>query len=219
MGQLTFTFKVKLNSKFKLKSTFTPFWACEFVRAISHHQLKSVFQILDHCYGPYWFWAWLNVIFSFIFNLKPVLFYQTMRLLFICVGLYIFSETIASQCSTFHRALHICGFLYAHGQGSTVDRETALFYFLVGPSEPNEPSTRRLALDFTSSYWFSPFYTHLTWRNFICQHSVITEATVKRRPLVFIWFNFHWETPGSVGSGKYARHRDTGYPQSVPHSY
>ena len=35
----------------------------------------------------------------------------------------------------------------------------------------------------------SPIYTHLTWRNFICQHTVITETTVKQRPLVFIWFN------------------------------
>ena len=30
-----------------LKSKFTPFWACEFVRAIRHHQLKSVFPNLD----------------------------------------------------------------------------------------------------------------------------------------------------------------------------
>ena len=43
----------------------------------------------------------------FIFILKPVFFYQIVRPLFICIGLYIFSETIASECSTFHRALHI----------------------------------------------------------------------------------------------------------------
>ena len=52
-------------------------------------------------------------------------------------------------------------------------------YMLVWPSELNEPSTRRLALDFTSSYRFSPNYTHLTCRNFIYQQSAITETTVK----------------------------------------
>ena len=68
------------------------------------------------------------LIFSFIFNLKPVLFYQTLRLLFICVCLYIFSEAIASECSTIHRAPHICGFFYARGKGPTVDRETVFLY-------------------------------------------------------------------------------------------
>ena len=53
------------------------------------------------------------------------------------------------------------------------------FYILVGPSELNEPSTRRLALDFTSSYRFTPNYTHLTCRYFIYQQSAITETTVK----------------------------------------
>ena len=60
------------------------------------------------------------------------------------------------------------------------------FYILVWPSELNEPSTRRLALDFTSSYRFSPNHTHLTCRNFICQQSAITETTVKQRPLAII---------------------------------
>ena len=47
---------------------------------------------------------------------------------------------------------------------------------------------------------------------FICQHLAITETTVKQHPLAFIWFDFYWETPGSLGSSKHARHRDTGYP-------
>ena len=142
------------------------------------------------------------MVFSFILNLKPVFFYQTLHLLFICVGLYIFIETIASECSTFRRASNMYGFLYACAQGPTVDPETVYIYFLVGSSELNEPSTWRLALDFTSSYLFSPSYTHLTWCNFICEHSVITETTVKQRPLVFIWFDIHWETPGYVGFSK-----------------
>ena len=48
----------------------------------------------------------------------------------------------------------------------------------MGPSGLNKPSTRRLALYFTSSYWFSSNYTHLTCCNFICQHSAITKTTV-----------------------------------------
>ena len=49
---------------------------------------------------------------------------------------------------------------------------------------------------FTSSYRFSPNYTHLTYWNFICQHSAITKTTVKQHPLAFILFDFqHWESP------------------------
>ena len=61
--------------------------------------------------------------------------------------------------------------------------------------EFNEPSTRRLARDFTSSYRFLSNYTHLTCHNFICQHSAITETTVNQRPLAIIWFDSHWESP------------------------
>ena len=40
-------------------------------------------------------------------------------------------------------------------------------------------STWRLALNFTSSCRFSTYCTHLTCRNFICQHSAIVKTTVK----------------------------------------
>ena len=70
----------------------------------------------------------------------------------------------------------------------------------MGPSKFNEPSTRRLALDSTSSYWFSPNYTHLTCRNFICQHLAITKTTVKQHPLAIIWFDSHWESPRFFGT-------------------
>ena len=139
-------------------------------------------------------------MFCFIFNLKPVYFTKICVSLFICVDLYIFSETIASECCTFHTAPHIYGFLYARGQCRTIDRETVYFYILVGPSEFNEPSTRRFALNSTSSYRFLSNYTHLTCLNFICQHSAITETTVKQRPLAVIWLDTHWEIPGFVVS-------------------
>ena len=67
-------------------------------------------------------WSWSLVSFL-ITNLC----FFTKLLLFICVSLYMFSEAIASECSTFHRAPHICGFFYARGKGPTVDRETVYF--------------------------------------------------------------------------------------------
>ena len=56
-------------------------------------------------------------------------------------------------------------------------------------------STRRLALNCTSSCPFSTYFTHLTSRSFICQHSAIIETTVKQRPLSFILFDCRcWES-------------------------
>ena len=102
-----------LRSNLTSKSKFTLFWACEFAHAISHHRLKSGFPNLDQkcilvLLRSLLIWG---LIFSFIFNFKPVIFYQTLRLLFICIILYIFSEAIASECSTSHNALHIYWFL------------------------------------------------------------------------------------------------------------
>ena len=166
--------------------------------------LSTVKVPIDFGFG----WPWSSVSYltsNLCFSTKLCVSYS---FALVCI----FSETIANQCFTFHRALHIYRFLYACGQGPAVDRETVWFYILVGPLELNEPLTWWLALDFTSSYWFLPNYTHLTWRNFICQHSAIIETTVKQHPLAFLWFDFHWETPGSVGSSKHAHHRETGYP-------
>ena len=62
-------------------------------------------------------------------------------------------------------------------------------------------SSRRLAMDFTSYYWFSPYHIRFTSQNVICQHSSITETTIKQHPLGFILFDFHnWESPTSFTS-------------------
>ena len=56
-------------------------------------------------------------------------------------------------------------------------------------------STRRFALHFTSCCRFSTYCTHLTCRNFICQHSAIVETTAKQCPLAVILFNCRcWES-------------------------
>ena len=73
-------------------------------------------------------------------------------------------------------------------------------------------STRRLELNFTSCYRCSSYYIHLTCRNFIYQHSAVTETTVKQHPLAFILFDFqNWESPHhcyfSAVNTSYRRHQ------------
>ena len=130
-----------------------------------------------------------GLIFSFIFNFKPVIFYQTLHLLFICVILYIFSEAIASECSTSHMALHTYWFLCTRTWFHPEQWNSLLLY--LGVTIGIQPaSTLWLALDFTSCYRFSPYYKCFKCQNFICQHSSITETTVKQHPLAFTLFDF-----------------------------
>ena len=82
---------------------------------------------------------------------------------------------------------------YARGQGPTMDREAVCFHILVIPLIL--VSTRRLALDFTSCCRCSLYHKRFTCRHFICQHSSITETTVKPRPLAVNLFGFqYWES-------------------------
>ena len=86
----------------------------------------------------------------------------------------------------------------------------------MGPSEFNEPSTRRLALDSTSSYLFLLNHCRMlaykiTWRNFICQHSAITETTVKQCPLAIICFDPRRESPGFIAIFSGINTRDASY--------
>ena len=45
--------------------------------------------------------------------------------------------------------------------------------------------------------------THLTCRNFICQHSAITETTLNQRPLAIIWFDSYWASPRFLWRPRY----------------
>ena len=146
MGRLTVPLKVKFNSEDK---------SCHFelARAISHHRLKLGFLNLDpKC--PYWFRDWLSLIFSFISNCKPF-FTKTLRLLFICIVLCIFRETIASECSTSPMAPHVCWSLFTR-TGSCYGPWNSLVLYLGETIEVQPTPTRRLALEFTSCYHFSP---------------------------------------------------------------
>ena len=83
--------------------------------------------------------------------------------------LYIFSETIASECSTSHMAPHIYWFLCirtgtCHGPWNSPP-------LYLGETIGGQPaSTRQLALDCTSCDRFSPYYIRFACRNFIYQH-------------------------------------------------
>ena len=111
-------------------------------------------------------WPWYSVLFLIS---NQLFFFQTLHLSFICVVLYIFSEAIASECSTSHMAPQI---YWSHecGQGPAMDHETVYLNILVRPQEFQPASTRQLALDFTSCYRFSTYYIRFACRNFICKH-------------------------------------------------
>ena len=102
---------------------------------------------------------------------------------------------MASEYSTSHMTPHIYWFLCV----LTVSRHrpwNSLVLYLGEIIAVQPVSTRRLALDFTSCYRFSPYYIHLTCRNFIYQHSAVTETTAKQHPLAFILFESpNWDSP------------------------
>ena len=82
----------------------------EFVRAISHHWLKSWFTNYDQrCVLALSMSLLILGLIDIDLQLSisnQLFFFQTLRLSFICVVLYIFSEGIASECSTSHMAPH-----------------------------------------------------------------------------------------------------------------
>ena len=153
------------------------------------------------------------MIFSFIFNFKLVIFYQILRLLNIYVVLYIFSEAIATECSTSHMAPHICWFLCMR-TGSRHGPWNNLPLYLGETIGVQPASPRQLALDFTSCYWFSPCHIRFACRNFIYQHWSMTETTVKKRLSASILFD-----PQACSSAIFSMVNTyviTGFP-SVPH--
>ena len=155
-----------------------------------------------HWWENYWFWDWLTLIFSFIFNLKPVFFCQILHLLFICVRLYIFSETITSVCSTGH-----CTYRAFYMHMDRVPPWTVKQSSFISWWDHRSSMSCRL----WDWHWIlqAPFGFHqiihtshaaILYANpNPIPNSAITETTVKQRPLAFTWFDFHWETPGSVG--------------------
>ena len=69
---------------------------------------------------------------------------------------------MASECSTSHMTPHMYRFLFTR-TGSHHSPWNSLVLYLGEIIAVQPVSTRRLALDFTSCYWLSPYHMHLTW--------------------------------------------------------
>ena len=159
-------------------------------------------------------WPWSSV--SFVIS-NLCFFYQTLRLLFICVCLYIFSEAIASECSTIHRAPHICGFFYARGKGPAVDRETVFLYLgvTIGAQWAVDSAIGtgfyKLLSVFAKSYpphmpqFYMPTIGNHRKNSKIApiSHYLVQTSTGKALALVSSY---------AIFSAEDTRHRDTGYP-------
>ena len=183
-------------------SKFTPFWACPCDKSPPIEVSVSKFcpkMHLNTVKVPIDFgldWPWCSVLFL-ISNLFiiPKFAYQYS---FTSVCIYLVRPLpLSAAHSTWHRT-YTDSFMHTDSVAPSTVKQSS-FFILVGPLEFNEPSTRRFALNSTSSYRFLSNYTHLTCRNFLCQHSAITETTVKQRPFAIIWFDTRLESPGFVG--------------------
>ena len=177
----TVIFKVKLNLKVKIYPIFG-LWVCPGDKSIPNKVRLSKFVPKMHLSTvkvPIDFgidWSWSSVSF-----LTSNLLYSTkfLHLLNICVVSYIFSDAIATECSTSHMAPHIYWFL-SMLTGSHHGPWNSLPLYLGETIGVQPASPRQLALDFTSCYWFSPCHIRFACLNFICQHWSITETTVKK---------------------------------------
>ena len=95
-------------------------------------------QLQPSCRSPQWCsvkvlidfgldWPWCSVSFL-IWN--KFFFYKICIWLFICVCLYIFSETIASECCTFHMGMHIYRFLlHADRVAPWTEKQSSFIYW------------------------------------------------------------------------------------------
>ena len=166
---MTLTFKVKFNFKIKIYPILS-LWVCPrdkspLVEGFPNLDQKCILVQL----GSLLILGLIDLDLQLYFYFQTSYFLQTSRLLLICVVLYIFSEAIATDCSTSHMAQHIYWFLCMRA-GSRHGPWNSLPLYLGETIGVQPASTRQLALDFTSCYWFSPYHIWLACRNFICQH-------------------------------------------------
>ena len=79
--------------------------------------------------------------------------------------------------------------LYVHPQGHVMDRETVELYLYCGHCWLPRPRLSDWWWIFLCFCKLSPNYIYLTCRNFVCEHSVIAKATVKRCAFAFNVFD------------------------------
>ena len=88
----------------------------------------------------------------------------------------------------------LCTNMLAHGR-RVVDWDTVELYLQCDHCWLPGPLLGNLAIDFGCFCSFSPNHTYLTYRNFVCQCSVMAETTVKQHAFIFIVFESqHRET-------------------------
>ena len=112
VGWLTVIFKVKLNLKVKIYPILG-LWVCPGDKSIPNKVRLLKFRPKIHLstvkvpidFGIDWTWS------SVSFLTSNLLYSTKFCILDICVILYIFSEAIATECSTSHMAPHIYWFL------------------------------------------------------------------------------------------------------------
>ena len=141
-------------------------------------------------------WPWCSV--SFLISNMFILPKFASHYSFASVCIYSVRPSLMSAAhSTWHRT-YTDSFMHADSVAPWTVKPSSFISWL-----DRRSSTRRLALDSTSSYRFLSNDTHLTCRNFICQHSAITETTVNQRPLAIIWFDSYWASPRFLWRPRY----------------
>ena len=111
-------------------------------------------------------WPWSSLLFLIS---SQLFFFQTSRLSFICLVLYIFSEAIASDCSTSHMAPHIYWFPWM-GTGSRHGPLNSLPLFYLGETIPVSASLNSaIGTGVYQLLSVLPYYIRFACQNFICQ--------------------------------------------------
>ena len=180
------------RSNLTSKSEFTPFWACPRdnsspVQARTMKfgpEMQNTLVKIPTVLGVDWAWHVRFNLFS-----KSCLFASLLRLWNIC-------ETCINiwKWSLFHilnGCAQICSpTVSCHGPWNS--RVVSLVWPLLASQ-----SSTRLAMDFQCFCRLLLKCTYLTCRNFVCQHSVMVETTLKLRAFAFIvsdFSNMYWET-------------------------
>ena len=161
------------------KSKFTPFWAClhdnsSHVQAKFEPEVQNTLIKIPIVFGVDWA---RHVKFNWFS--KYCLFASLLRLWNIC-------EIDLWKRSLFHilnGCAHICW-----PTGSCHGPWNSGVVSLVWPLLASQSSTRQLAMECFCR--LSPNYTYLTCQNFVCQHWVMAETTVKQHAFAFILFVF-----------------------------
>ena len=126
--------------------------------------MKNILRKVPIVLGADWAWRSRSNLASF---------YKSVYLHRFCIFEIFVRRTKTDFVELFHiphESAHMLITIYARRQSRAMDREAVYLYIFVGPSQFFQPSTRRLAVDFTSCWRISPNYTPLIYHYFILLH-------------------------------------------------